>query len=220
MTKKGFTLAEVLITLAIIGVVAALTIPAVVKNYQKTQTVTKLKKAWSIINQAYNNSQAENGMYQTWDKASDMGATEYFNRYWKPYLKAQKICSTYSGCGYKSSTPWKYINGNPDGINVVSPGARITFLTPDGMLFVIFVIAGSEGAASDYIYVDLNASKEPNIWGRDLFGFIRTNKGILPICYNNSISSVNSNCSKTGNGVCCDAKIAHDSWEIKDDYPW
>jgi prepilin-type N-terminal cleavage/methylation domain-containing protein len=43
--KKAFTLAEVLITLAIIGVVAALTIPTVVRNYQKTQTVTQLKKS-------------------------------------------------------------------------------------------------------------------------------------------------------------------------------
>jgi type II secretory pathway pseudopilin PulG len=40
-------LAEVLITLAIIGVVAALTIPSVVKNYQKTQTTAKLRKAWA-----------------------------------------------------------------------------------------------------------------------------------------------------------------------------
>jgi prepilin-type N-terminal cleavage/methylation domain-containing protein len=66
--NSGFTLAEVLITLAIVGVIAALTIPAVVKNYQKTQIISKLKKVYSAINQAYNMSQAENGMYQTWDK--------------------------------------------------------------------------------------------------------------------------------------------------------
>jgi prepilin-type N-terminal cleavage/methylation domain-containing protein len=47
--KQGFTLAEVLITLAVIGVVAALTIPTVVRNYQKTQTVTKLKKTYSAM---------------------------------------------------------------------------------------------------------------------------------------------------------------------------
>ena len=43
-TKFGFTLAEVLITLGIIGVVAALTLPSLVTNYQKQVTVNKLKK--------------------------------------------------------------------------------------------------------------------------------------------------------------------------------
>jgi prepilin-type N-terminal cleavage/methylation domain-containing protein len=45
--KKGFTLAEVLITLGIVGVVATITLPSVIKNYQKRQTVTQLKKAYT-----------------------------------------------------------------------------------------------------------------------------------------------------------------------------
>lgn len=43
-SKRAFTLAEVLITLGIIGVVAALTLPSVITNYQKKQTVEQLKK--------------------------------------------------------------------------------------------------------------------------------------------------------------------------------
>jgi prepilin-type N-terminal cleavage/methylation domain-containing protein len=50
--RLAFTLAEVLITLAIIGIVAALTIPTLVNNYQKTQYVTQLKKAYTSVNQA------------------------------------------------------------------------------------------------------------------------------------------------------------------------
>jgi len=53
MTKKfGFTLAEVLITLAIIGVVAALTIPSIIVNNQSLEFRTGLKKAVSTLNQA------------------------------------------------------------------------------------------------------------------------------------------------------------------------
>ncbi len=219
-SKKGFTLAEVLITLAIIGVVAALTIPSVVKNYQKTQTVTKLKKAWSIINQAYNNSQAENGMYQTWDSAFDIGAKEYFNRYWKPYLKIAKICTSYSDCGYKIDKPWKTANGGDTGMLVVWVEARTTFLTPDGMLFVIFSTGGDATVPHNNIFVDLNGSKEPNRLGRDLFYFVRTDKGILPNCYNGSMAGINSECSKTGSGTCCAAKLAREGWEMKDNYPW
>ena len=52
MFKKGFTLAEVLITLMIIGIVAALTIPSVISNYQQQEFKTGLKKAVSVLNEA------------------------------------------------------------------------------------------------------------------------------------------------------------------------
>ena len=50
--KKAFTLAEVLITLGIIGIVAAMTLPSLIANYQKKVTVNRLKQAYSMINQA------------------------------------------------------------------------------------------------------------------------------------------------------------------------
>lgn len=50
--KRAFTLAEVLITLGVIGVVSAMTIPTLISNYQKIQTVTRLKQTYSIINNA------------------------------------------------------------------------------------------------------------------------------------------------------------------------
>jgi prepilin-type N-terminal cleavage/methylation domain-containing protein len=61
MQKPAFTLAEVLITLAIIGVVAALTIPTVVRNYQKQETITRLKKAYSALANTTNLAMAEYG---------------------------------------------------------------------------------------------------------------------------------------------------------------
>ena len=61
MFKKGFTLAEVLITLAIIGVVAALTIPSVISNYQQMEFKTGLKKAVSVLNEAIQTNIAQDG---------------------------------------------------------------------------------------------------------------------------------------------------------------
>ena len=49
MHKKGFTLAEVLITLSILGVVAAIMIPNVIQQYQKRSTITKLQKAYANL---------------------------------------------------------------------------------------------------------------------------------------------------------------------------
>ena len=48
--KKAFTLAEVLITLGIIGIVAAMTLPVVIGNYQKKVTAAKVKKFWNLGN--------------------------------------------------------------------------------------------------------------------------------------------------------------------------
>lgn len=64
--KKAFTLAEVLITLGIIGVVAAITMPMLIDSYNKNLTEVRLKKFYSTINQAYNMVIAERGDYNDW----------------------------------------------------------------------------------------------------------------------------------------------------------
>ena len=64
--SNGFTLAEVLITLGIIGVVASLTMPALLANYKKQETVTRLKKAYSIVEQAIKLSEVYNESSEFW----------------------------------------------------------------------------------------------------------------------------------------------------------
>ena len=59
--KKGFTLAEVLITLAIIGVVAALTIPSVIVKTQQQEFKTAAKKAHSVLSQAVQLTEVKDG---------------------------------------------------------------------------------------------------------------------------------------------------------------
>ena len=58
---NAFTLAEVLITLGIIGIVAAMTLPALINNYRKTVTVNQLKVAYSIMAQALTMAQKDYG---------------------------------------------------------------------------------------------------------------------------------------------------------------
>ena len=61
MKKRGFTLAEVLITLAIIGVVAAISIPSVISNSQQQEFKTGLRKAVSVLNSAITMNMAIDG---------------------------------------------------------------------------------------------------------------------------------------------------------------
>lgn len=62
----AFTLAEVLVTLGVIGVVAALTMPMLIDSYNKNLTEVRLKKFYSTMNQAYNMVIAERGDYTDW----------------------------------------------------------------------------------------------------------------------------------------------------------
>ena len=58
---QGFTLAEVLITLGIIGVVAAMTMPSLIQDKQNTERVSQLKKVYSTLSQAYLQAVSEKG---------------------------------------------------------------------------------------------------------------------------------------------------------------
>lgn len=100
--KPAFTLAEVLITLGIIGVVAALTIPNVTSHYRKKVAETRLAKFYTVMNQAVQMSEKDNGPKEYWeklgtgyDKNDEETAEEdkglmpevWFNKYLKPYIK-------------------------------------------------------------------------------------------------------------------------------------
>ncbi len=165
--RKGFTLAEVLIILGIIGVVAAMTIPNLIAANQKRVTVTKLQKAISVINQAYRLSYEENGDVNA-EEAKALGAEDYFKKYWEPYIKLHTLCKTYQMCGYKSQTPFKYSNGSASGMNFIHIN-RIEFLTMDGFLYIIATAGGDKNDAMKELFVDINGGHGPNKFGRDVF---------------------------------------------------
>ncbi|MBP3924209.1 type II secretion system protein [bacterium] len=92
--KTAFTLAEVLITLGIIGVVAALTMPILIENHQKRVVETRLQKFYSVFNSALRASVAENGDMSNWTFPADYydweGADVFFETYLKKYLVYKK----------------------------------------------------------------------------------------------------------------------------------
>ena len=86
--KAGFTLAEVLITLGIIGVVAAMTIPTLMTAYQKKQIVTRLKRAYSIVQQSIRLSEDENGEVESWN--TKLNGEQFFKTYLANHIKYLK----------------------------------------------------------------------------------------------------------------------------------
>ncbi len=96
---KGFTLAEVLITLGIIGVVAAMTIPTLIANAQKHSAVTGLIEADSIINQAIRGSMYDTDESGAGELDTSLSIQEFAEKYFTPYLKVARICTKMSdGC--------------------------------------------------------------------------------------------------------------------------
>ncbi len=86
MDKQAFTLAEVLITLGIVGVIAAMTLPALINQTQGKELETGLKKAYSILQAAYNQ--------MTYDEGQIVNNTNYpahaFIPKFKAYFKISK----------------------------------------------------------------------------------------------------------------------------------
>lgn len=225
--SKGFTLAEVLITLAIIGVVAALTIPTVVNNYQKQETVTRLKKAYSSIIQATNIAVAQYGTSEGWEildyKDIANGGTQKFGEtYLVPYLKLRKDCKT-------STTGECAVNIYDTGgnrLNFNETWSRLLLM--EGTL-VAYATYSNIGQKYANFFIDTNGGiKKPNILGRDVFHYIyyfdgygSKNGKLLPANYSSNRTALQNNCKEsTWTSNTCAALIQYDGWEIKNDYPW
>jgi hypothetical protein len=163
----------------------------------------------------------DNGEAEGWASPTDIGIDNYFNQYWKPYLKIAKECSGYAKCGYTTNVPWFNQDGTNSGWTFYYEPGRRSFILTDGTLVHISVTNASN-AIQRSINIDLNAGKGPNVRGKDVFHFasVANSNLIVPSGYTASEESLKSNCSKTGTGEYCAAKIMQDGWEIKDDYPW
>ena len=100
--KAAFTLAEVLITLGIIGIVAALTVPNLVQGYRKHVVETRLKEFYTIMQQAFKMAEVDNGDIANWGRYGNPGnvytendvwqsnSDDWFDKYISPYLKEEK----------------------------------------------------------------------------------------------------------------------------------
>ena len=230
--KAAFTLAEVLITLGIIGVVAALTLPTVIQNYQKQVTVTKLKKAYSILGQVAQKSIADNGSidFVEGDLLNEDAVKKFFNTYWLPYFKGVDVFPDGKAL-YKlngNTICYKHISGILTGLNILTSysAGRVFFNTADGITYYVDIMRWnnkyndkgeliSQDAvynSQQTVYVDLNGIKPPNTLGKDVFMFyVDFSKGI--------VWPNRGDCNNTSSSG-CSGKIMRDGWQIKSDYPW
>lgn len=187
--KQAFTIAEILIVLGIVGLIAEMTIPDLINDYQKTLYIVALKKSYNTFNQALTNMSADQGCL------NDLKCTGFFDSTVSQktfgdevvkYFKVAKNCATSttdSSCfstkifmGYDGTGGWS---------NAQGAFMNYRFITMDGIAFSINQNGSNCGniGASRYItnhlvqdcgkvYIDVNGPKKgPNYFGRDVFYF-------------------------------------------------
>lgn len=202
--RNAFTLAEVLITLGIIGVVAAITLPALTAKYKKQITATRLKSAYSILSQALTMSEVKNGQPEYWivpTTGNMLELKDYMMKYFAPYIK-------YTETGTKSGY-FPIDNGNAPYLKL-SNGTILYF---------------HKGGGYDLI-VDINGIDGPNKSGYDMFFFLLNitstyfKKGFSPLTPSvvENRDSLLSKCKSEPNY--CAALFEYDGWVVKDDYPY
>ena len=242
--KKGFTLAEVLITLSILGVVAAISMPNMIQQYQKTLTVTKLKTAYSVLEGAaqniainsgcYNQTMKCTGLLDMTDKNNSTATKEFHNKFvqlsglkaevdtygsktkvvYPPYCSPQN-CVGNSGAIYN-------IIKTKNGIyySLRNSGAGVDSSIKDGKALVVTVITDTK--------------KDANlVLGKNVFRFIMYDNfmvepevnvsewgslnapmSIVPYEIINKACNMTTKYGSVSSGSGCAAKIVKDGWKI------
>ena len=174
LKKAAFTLAEVLITLGIIGVVAALTLPTVIKHYKAMVLENAFKKSVTNLYQAYDLTRQQLGVdniYQTYvictskENCYDENSLEFR----KTLEKNLKVTSIYKQGFY----PLKNYNGTKlITINAGLDYPEATKILADGSSFGMNTNSDGVAIATIHIFIDTNGPyKGPNQIGHDLFKF-------------------------------------------------
>ncbi len=184
---EGFTLAEVLITIGIIGIVAALTISTLIGNHQKKILEIKFKKGYSTLQNAYlvysgingndiNNFISENGWY-----TKKENITPFFDSFQSGTKCYGNIVPTGGKCNSDTSNKYWFSTLNFDGSPVRKTGMFAGGIElADNSAIIIF----NNGAIrnSFIIILDTNGTtNKPNRVGYDMFFFTIAGNKVIPI---------------------------------------
>ena len=206
--KKGFTLSEVLITLGVVGVVAVLTIPGVMKNYQNRLYTAQLEKVYAQVSDAVQsvmNDEHVDNFYETSaggstvctnpDKGECTSGLGYFlPRYFKT-IKKNCLGSDSKACMSSTQGFYKSVSGS----NIAGAHGNYFVQTITGASIGGFYNASNNCTS---LIVDVNGMGEPNVAGRDVFTIDIRSNGTLAdygsACLPNNIGATAASCTSGG----------------------
>ena len=208
-SSLAFTLAEVLITLGIIGVVAALTIPGFIYNHKKRVVETRLKKFYTTFNQAIILSENDNGEIANWEDPDLLlpnASEDWYNKYLAKYINATSVERE----KYDYTVWVKLADGSAFGIRFASQNVSTNF----GIYFYPY--------ASDVEKCVKSTVQLAECTGTKYFNFHLTKTRLQPYGgLGRSRSELLNSCGSKIPGYrnFCTALIIYDGWKINKDYP-
>jgi prepilin-type N-terminal cleavage/methylation domain-containing protein len=203
-SARAFTLAEVLVTLIIVGIVSMMVVPQLLNDTKNAELATKLQKESAVVQQALKllavdsggailnnpNFSCSGNVVSCQTTSSANALNDFASR-----LNIAKNCGSGTGCWY--SSPIKYLGGtqaDPNLENLWNNNYGKAILA-DGTLITVFIYNGNcsgnfgsppvdsplYNSLCGTLTVDVNGKTGPNQYGRDVFEFWIARKGVYPM---------------------------------------
>lgn len=210
--KKAFTLAEVLVTMGIIGVVAALTVPNLIKNYQTQSLVTSLHKVYNEFSQAFERYLSDQRVETLTESDLGGGNANGIRTFMTDYFKIVNNCNGKYNYGSKTCFAESYGYVDSEGSTTIASTCNGTYTLASGAAICVDAFNNSNYVA--LIEVDVNGAQGPNIFGRDFFQMYVKPDGTLYdqkwLDNNQKANFAKNNGSATG----AFGQILNDNWQM------
>lgn len=222
MDKKAFTLAEVLITLAIIGIVCAMTLPALISKINMKHYIAQLKEDYSILSQAHSALAAENGNFaysieHCAKESLGNAKNACFRDTFATKFKSIRTCEEPYNTDKKTScfpefSQIKHLNGTPASSSYLNASSS-TIVLANGSVLLFYLDSANctfdaEGQFNykrcGWITLDVNGLKKPNTFGKDIYVLYVMDKAVKPLAYEFMADfNKNGDCTPDSNGLSC-----------------
>ncbi|MDD3150509.1 MAG: prepilin-type N-terminal cleavage/methylation domain-containing protein [Candidatus Gastranaerophilales bacterium] len=229
--KPAFTLAETLIVIAIIGIIASIVTPMLFGTTNDAELKAAWKKQYSDLSQATMMIVADNGGTLAGAFPGDATGSEDLKNAYASKLNIIKDCSGTSGtggtgtgasaegCWHSGTNSWYYLNGTG---RTTDPRPGLILNNGNLMLFEInksncsydLSFWGGDYTRCGHIFIDINGFKKPNTIGKDIFRISMTTNALIPAgargYFNPSTDCIENSTAATNYGYGCAAKYLYE----------
>ena len=231
MKMTGFTLAEVLITLGIIGIIAAMVIPQIFGKISTIKNTAILRQDYAILSHAMKMALDQGKLTTFQGNANDMKVMRaWFDDAILPNIKAVTTCYDEPGCWAGTEKTLSGEKGDTAGSNRGCGQKTITFILPNGSAVCIDDFYGDtlwerfgiktgsmdEQAPNVVFYIDVNNTDPPNVYGRDIFILVYNpeDDSLVTAGADKSTDDINLDCSWQGTGRYCATYAKRNGWRL------